>query len=111
MAARWYQQSVQGTKPATSDMYRLPRVATSATRKARPSAWEGPAARAARSRAAARQRRAARAATARAARASWAAIASRAKNRVTAEVLGIGGRQVLSGGAPAPGYGAAPAAR
>ena len=28
---RWYQQSVQGTKPATSEKYRLPAVASAAT--------------------------------------------------------------------------------
>jgi hypothetical protein len=32
---RWYQHSVQGTKPATSLKYRLPNIAASATPKAK----------------------------------------------------------------------------
>ena len=34
MQIRWYQQSSQGTKPATSEKNRLPAVAVAATRNA-----------------------------------------------------------------------------
>src|SRR3954469_23239395 len=87
MAIRWYQHSLHGTKWATSDRYRLPRVQTKATAKASSRA-EGPMAADASRRhpAAAGDHRAARFRTTAATTASSAATARRARNSVTVGV-------------------------